>query len=126
MITRLYIAATEDNPEITLDKEANIFEIKGRSLPENVIDLYSPVFVWFKEYFNDPLEETEVSIMLEYYNSSTEKILANLFKLLEANCKSGCNIKIVWYYKKNDFTMQSKGADLLGIFNIPNQVIAWK
>ena len=123
MITRLYIASTEENPEITLDKEANIFEIKGRSLPENVIDVYLPVFDWFKEYFKNPLQKTVISIMLEYYNSSTEKILANLFKLLETNCESGCNIKIEWYYKKNDFTMQGKGTDLLSIFTIPNEVI---
>lgn len=123
MIARLHTIATEDIPEITLDRETNTFEIKGRSLPENVIDLYSPVFVWLKEYFNNPLQETIFTINLEYFNSATEKIIAELFKLFENKIKAGCKIKVMWYYKKNDITMQSKGVDLLSIFNIPNEVI---
>jgi len=36
MIEKLYIKGTEDTPEIILDRENAVFEISGRSLPENV------------------------------------------------------------------------------------------
>jgi len=124
MIDKFYIAATEDQPEITLDMEGNIFEIRGRSLPENVIDLFSPVFGWLKEYFNNPLQETVFSIKLEYYNSATEKKLADLLKFFETQTAKGSKLKVLWYYEKNDFTMQAKGKDLLSIFDIQYEIIA--
>lgn len=124
MIDKLHVAATEDTPEITLDQENNIFEISGRSLPENVNNLYSPVFQWFKDYFNSPLQETIFSIKLEYFNSATAKAIVELLLLFEGYFEKGCKLKVTWYFKKNDFTMQKKGKDLLSILKIPNEIIS--
>lgn len=122
MITKLYIKGTEDTPEIILDPENAIFEISGRSLPENVNIFFAPVFEWILAYFNDPLPETVFSINLEYFNSSTAKKMVELLLIIESHFDKGCLIKIVWSYKKNDFTMQRKGEDLLSIFKIPNEI----
>lgn len=122
MIKKLYIKGTEDTPEIILDPENAIFEISGRSLPENVNIFFAPVFEWILEYFNDPLPETVFSINLEYFNSSTAKKMVELLLIIESHFEKGCLIKIVWSYKKNDFTMQRKGEDLLSIFKIPNEI----
>jgi hypothetical protein len=124
MMKKLYIAATEDTPEIILDQEAGIFKITGRSLPENVNILFMPVFEWLDDYFKSPLQDTLVSINLEYFNSATAKKIVELLLLLEKFFEKGCKIKVLWYYKKNDFTMQKKGNDLIGIFKIPNEIIS--
>ena len=122
MIKRLFIKGTEDTPEVVLDRENAKFEISGRSLPENVNIFFEPVFNWITEYFNDPLKETVFSINLEYYNSSTAKKIVELLFIIESHFDEGCFIKIIWLYKKNDFTMQRKGEDLLSIFKIPNEI----
>jgi hypothetical protein len=121
---KLYIAASEDAPEVILDEETGIFQFTGRSLPENVNILFLPVFEWLNDYFKSPLEETVVSINLEYFNSATAKKIVELLLFLEKHFEKGFKIKVLWYYKMNDFTMKKKGNDLLGIFKIPNEIIS--
>ena len=45
----LIIKEDEGTPKIILDKDKNIFEISGNSLPEDIIAFYSPVFSWIKK-----------------------------------------------------------------------------
>jgi len=69
-----------DTPKITLDKEANVFEICGKSFPENAVEFYSPVIKWINEYAQSPNPETIFTINLDYFNSSSsKKILHNFF-----------------------------------------------
>jgi len=42
----ILITETYDCPGITLDQENNIFQITGRSLPEDVYTFYDPIIVW--------------------------------------------------------------------------------
>ena len=51
----LIIEGTEDSPQIVLDLKANILEISGRSLPEDVNTFYEPMMSWIEEYPKDPL-----------------------------------------------------------------------
>jgi hypothetical protein len=122
MLKKLYFVETEDTPEIILDKETETFEITGRSMPENVNDLYTPIIDWFNNYFKEPLNETVLKINLEYFNSASGKKIVSLLMILENFVEKKCNIKVVWYYKRNDFTMQKKGVDLLSIFKIPFEI----
>lgn len=42
----LNLKGTEDTPTILLDKKNGIFEISGRSLPEDSAEFYTPVIEW--------------------------------------------------------------------------------
>ena len=44
------LEGTEDTPKIILDKTNKIFEISGRSLPEDSAEFYQPVLDWLGEY----------------------------------------------------------------------------
>ncbi len=121
---KLHIIATDDSPEIIFDAENGIFSITGRSLPENANTLFASVFEWLREYFAQPNDETVIAVKLDYYNSASAKKIVELFLLLEGEFEKGTAVKVVWYYKPNDFTMQKKGRDLVGIFKIPNEFIA--
>lgn len=123
MIPKLHINGTEDTPEILFDKDNGIFEISGRSLPENANNLFISVFKWLNDYFDNPLPETIFYINLEYFNSASAKKIVELLLLLENHTDKGCKLKIIWSYKQNDFTMQKKGQDLLSIFKIPYEII---
>ena len=46
----LHIEAKRDTPEIILNPETNIFTIQGTSHPENIREVYVPVFAWLDEY----------------------------------------------------------------------------
>ncbi len=46
----LNIVAAADKPEINLDPQQDVFEILGKSLPEDAKSFYDPVIEWFEEY----------------------------------------------------------------------------
>ena len=78
MLEPINIAATIDTPAIILDKSTGEMSFSGRSLPEDVLKIYQPVQDWFKEYCQDPNPETEIVFNLDYYNSSTSRIIVKL------------------------------------------------
>ena len=45
----LNLEGTEDTPKIILDKKNGIFEISGRSLPEDSAEFYRPVLEWIEQ-----------------------------------------------------------------------------
>lgn len=123
-MNRLLIHERNFLPYIHLDKEKNIFQIKGKSLPEDSQEFYIPVFEWFEEYFKNPNPETIVEFDLEYYNSTSARDVANIIKLLDKNYLKGYNISIIWYYNKKDEMMKENGEDFRLLFSIPIKIIA--
>ena len=47
---KLVIEPTNETPKVILDREKNVFEFSGNSLPEDVSNFYSPILSWFTEY----------------------------------------------------------------------------
>ena len=55
-------------PSITLGKDG-IMEIKGKSIPENSLEFYKPVYDWLDNYSQSPSPKTELKVNLEYFNT---------------------------------------------------------
>jgi hypothetical protein len=54
------LEGTEDTPKIILDSKNGIFEISGRSLPEDTAEFYQPVLEWLDKYAeSNPLKGFE-------------------------------------------------------------------
>jgi hypothetical protein len=53
----LEISPTDDSPEINFNPDSGIFELKGKSLPEDVSSFYNPVIEWLEEYAKNPAEK---------------------------------------------------------------------
>ena len=123
MIEKLDIKGTRDTPEITLDAENNIFEIKGNSLPENSINFFTPIFEWIEEYVKTPNESTLLICNLEYFNSSSAKMIYQVFIELGKIKETGNNVKIIWHYESGDVLIEEKGLEYQGILDIPFELI---
>ncbi len=113
----LIIEKTEDTPEIRLEPDKDIFRISERSLPENAIEFYQPIFDWINDYYNEPNEKTEFDIKLEYYNTATAKQIAKLLMLLE-KVSSKSEVTVRWHYDKDDIDMYDSGARYSKLINI--------
>ncbi len=99
----LLIEATKYTPEISFNAETNILEIKGETYPENTAEFYSPVFDWLEAYLNQ-LQDHAVTVNMEiiYFNSSSSKVLMDLFDRFEDSVRDGKDIIINWIYDKED------------------------
>lgn len=111
----LRISKTDDTPEIIFDKSMGKFEISGRSLPEDSVEFYSPVFQWLALYSKDPNPTTEFVFKLDYVNTASSKMIQDVLTALE-KIKS---VKVVWYFHDDDEDMEEMGQELSEIVEIP-------
>lgn len=118
----LYISNTEETPEIILDVAKNIFSISQRSLPENAIGFYAPIFEWIEKFTtNPPLAEMEFVFNLEYFNTASAKQIAKILLMLE-RLSENIDVLVVWQYKSDDVDMMSSGLRFSKLLNIEFQL----
>jgi hypothetical protein len=120
----LYLDKTNRTPQIILDPKQELFEIKGRSIPENSVAFYEPVISWIEEYRKEPNQNTRLVVRLEYFNTASSKCLIELLRKLETIHLGGHAVEMEWYYEKQDEDMRESGEDFKEILKIPIQMIA--
>ncbi|HEX5330506.1 DUF1987 domain-containing protein [Sulfuricurvum sp.] len=105
--------ATERTPAVIFDFENGVFSFKGESYPEDASAFFGPLHKALDEFLNGAFEgEIVFNVEFEYFNSSSAKVLMNLFQLLEDAAETkGKNTVINWYYNEDDDTMQEFGED---------------
>ena len=116
----LHISSTEETPEVHLDIEKKEFSISGKSLPEDSIAFYTPVFEWLQQFIDEVDEvgdDIEFHFFMEYYNTSSAKQLAKIFLLLE-KLNEKVFVQVVWKYRKDDDDMMSSGLRFSKLLNL--------
>ncbi|MCD4692161.1 MAG: DUF1987 domain-containing protein [Calditrichales bacterium] len=110
---------TEDKPAVNFDIQKNVFEIEGKSLPENSSEFYTPIINWISEYVKKPNKETNFVCKIEYFNSSSARKFYDIFRELEKIVQTGNEVKITWYYDHEDRLMENKGLEFKSVVRIP-------
>ncbi|MBQ2099380.1 MAG: DUF1987 domain-containing protein [Bacteroidales bacterium] len=123
MLEPIIIEATSDTPRVELDKNRGVFRFEGKSLPEDVIKFFSPVQNWFVEYYNDPNPDTDIEFNLDYFNSSTARIIVKILIASETLHGKTTNMHVTWYYRENDEVMRDRGIELKSVVNIPFDIV---
>lgn len=119
------IKGTEDTPTIILDADSEVYEISGRSLPEDVAQFFEPAIQWLEEYAASPKEKTEFVFKLTYFNTASSKVLLDILLKLEEMGEAGHDVKILWYYPEDDEDMQEAGEEFNEIVDVPFEHIAY-
>lgn len=116
----LIIAPGIKTPSINFQVENGLLEIKGKSIPENSIEFYRPIYEWIDAYLLASQPKTNVTIGLEYFNTSSSKCLLDIFRKLENLHKSGkSEVTINWLYEEEDEDMMEAGDDYQTIVKVP-------
>lgn len=104
----IQIQATKNTPEIVSDVARRTLLIRGEAYPENAAQFYAPLFSWLDAYLADPGHDAiEVNIELVYFNSSTSKVLLDLFDRLERSAGQGGRVVVNWrYHQENDMILE--------------------
>lgn len=121
----LDIKATNDTPRVMFDPANDIFEISGRSLPEDVVSFYLPVLDWLDEYKTQPVKKTEFVFKYIYFNTATSKLVQDILIRLESLNDAGHDVKILWYYEQDDEDMYDIGLEFKENVNLPFEIIAY-
>jgi hypothetical protein len=121
----IIISTTEDTPGIRLDATNDIFEISGRSLPEDVVKFYKPILDWLDEYAQSPNENTVFNFKLSYFNTASSKIILDILMKLEGMHDDGKNISIKWHYPSDDEDMMEAGEEYADIVSVPIEMVEY-
>jgi hypothetical protein len=119
------ILGTDDTPNVILDANNEIFEISGRSLPEDVSAFYEPILAWLDEYAQNPNPKTMFTFKLVYFNTASSKLLLDILMRCEHMKEDGADVVIRWCYPDDDEDMQEAGEEYADIVDVPFEMEAY-
>jgi len=125
MLKPILLEASDDTPYINFDNEKGIFEISGRSLPEDVVKFYSPLIDWINKYAENPKDKTIIKLKLHYFNSASQRYIVEVLMAFEQILKKGKDVIIEWYYKEGDDEMRETGEEFSDLVNIPIKLLSY-
>lgn len=98
-----------NTPAISLNAETQVLTFLGRSLPENAPQFYSPVFDWCNTFLGNANKDlpTIFEFKLEYFNTSSSKLIYELLKLLSQLP----NLEVHWFYEPDDEDLIEAGEE---------------
>ena len=108
-------------PTVNLDFEKGLIEISGRSIPENALAFYKPIFEWIKEYQLKPQKTTTINLGIEYFNTSSSKAILQILNVFEQIKEKGFDIVLNWLYKDEDIL--EIGEDYQMLVHLPFNMI---
>jgi hypothetical protein len=112
---RLTIEGSDDTPAVLLDKSKGIFEISGRSLPEDTVTFYKPVIDWVDQYAQQPNAKTDFIFKLDYFNTASSKVILDFI----ASLKVINGVKVIWYYRDDDEEILDAGKEFAEQVDVP-------
>lgn len=121
---KLYIEATEKTPEINFDNEVGLLKIKGKAIPEDPNIFYEEPQNWIIEYTKNPAQRTTLELSLEYFNTSSSKIILDILNRVDALHREGkSEVSVKWFFESDDPDMEDAGNDYKHMVKAPFELI---
>jgi len=122
----LSIEGTKITPTVLFDKSKGIISLSGLSRPEDGVKFYQPLMDWMKRYVEEPNPSTVFTLKLEYFNTSSSKMVFSLISLLKNIQAKGLEVTVEWHYLEYDEDLLEMGQDYASIVPIPFKYIPCK
>jgi SiaC family regulatory phosphoprotein len=123
-VRNLIIEPSPKTPKVILNADINVFEVSGRSIPEDSVGFYRKILDWVDEYAKSANPKTNFKFQLEYFNTSSSKCLLDLFRKLEKMSKNGADVTISWCYDADDEDMEETGEDYKALLDCPFELVS--
>lgn len=117
------IKQTSNTPLVILDKETGKFVFQGKSFPENTAEFYEPVISWLSEYSKAPNKSTVIDMQFDYFNTSSAKMILEIFKKVKEVKEAGSEVKVLWRYLSMDEEMLEVGEEYEYMVDVPFEYI---
>ncbi len=119
IMEKYVVEGTLKSPAVNFDLSNGVLEIKGRSIPENSVEFYQPLFDALALYAANAKPTTTVKMFLPYFSTSSSKCILEIFRHLENIYKNGSAVTINWMYESDDEDMLEAGEDYQVMIKIP-------
>jgi hypothetical protein len=121
----LRIEKTKYTLDVDFNAESGVFSLEGRSLPENTIDFFNPIFSFLKRYFTEISGNITMNCKMTYFNSGSSKRLMELFRLLEEYNGGSSEVVVNWNYDEDDEDQLEEGEEFAEDFDLTFNMISY-
>ena len=121
----LKINERKDTPYILFNIDTGIFEISGKSLPEDANIFFSPIIAWVTAYVKASKDITTLNLKFVYINTASSKKILEIVDLFVKNKKPKNELIINWFYKIEDEEQREEGEDYADMVNYPFKLIGY-
>lgn len=94
----LKIEGTQSTPAIFCNVAEGAIEMRGDSYPENSFELFTPVLDWIEQYIAQERRPLQLRLYLLYLNTSSVKVMMDIFDLLNDAHAQGREVAVEWFY----------------------------
>jgi hypothetical protein len=112
VIQPIHISATQRTPEVVFDPTQRTVLIRGESYPEDPFEFYAQPLDAIYSFLGGRHDGQIVfEFDLVYFNSSSAKVLIDLFCRIEMSAQEGNQIFVRWLCEQDDDNMQELGTE---------------
>jgi hypothetical protein len=106
--------------------EDNTLQLIGESYPENAIVFYAPIIDWVKNKISEQ-KEIKLIFKLNYFNTTSSKIIIDIFWLLDEYEKNNKNsVNIEWYHEEENIDIKESGEDFASDLSFNFEIKSFK
>lgn len=120
----LFIEKQTDTPEINFNPAQNLFRIAGKSMPDNPLKFYSPIFDWLNQYKEEVADGAKIvfEVKFDYFNTASSKLFLDMLDIFAEFQETGAQVSIVWYYRAGDDDMKEAGEEYSELVEAPFEI----
>lgn len=115
----LEVPPTRYTPAVILDPENCVFEFRGVSMPADAREFYGPIINWLTNYRFCDNKTSSINFYLDYFNTTSSKLLLELFLVLDKMYAKGAKVKIGWFYHEDDEELKEVGQEYAQLLRCP-------
>lgn len=120
----LFIKGDAKSPTFECFSSTGKIKIYGVSIPEDTLEVFKPFKDWFAAYSASPAASTVITVALQYFNTSTSRLLYDYFNKASELQKAGnTNVSLHWVYERDDEDMEEAGEHYQAILDIPLNLV---
>ncbi|MBE9610624.1 biofilm regulation phosphoprotein SiaC [Chitinilyticum piscinae] len=120
----LNIIATTSSPAIATDWNEGRVILAGDSYPENAFELFQPLLDWVSAYLAQAGQPLRLELSLLYLNTSSIRIMMDLFDQLEVAHQAGKSVRLQWFYDARNERVADLAEEFREDCTFPFDIIA--
>ncbi|RED91629.1 SiaC family regulatory phosphoprotein [Marinoscillum furvescens] len=114
---------TEKTPFVRFSNREFKLQVKGASVAMDMHDFYNPILSEFKKAA-DYMPQVTVELYFSNLNTSTAKVLFDLFKYLRSLAMGGKKVKVIWGSEAGNTDMLETGMDYQEIYELEFEFVS--
>lgn len=120
---KFILKETTRTPSVSFDPERGLFEIRGKSIPENSTGFFGPLLEYLDDYCKSPAERTVLTVKLEFFNTSSTNRIHSLFKKFDRLYRNDKDVLIRWFCETGDENLRDAGSDFRAMLQVPFEIV---